>query len=102
MSEERRPLWPWIVALLIGLPVLYVVSFGPACWLTSQRYGWSKLQPHRAMIIYYPLGALAAKRDTIHSRCLCWWMTLAIPRAYAAVVPTNAAGTQSLEVESLP
>lgn len=34
MSEERKnPVWPWIAALLIGLPVLYVASFGPACWL---------------------------------------------------------------------
>ena len=32
MSDERRPVWPWIAALLIGLPVLYVASFGPACW----------------------------------------------------------------------
>src|SRR5262249_59566050 len=37
MSDERSPLWPWIVALLIGLPVLYVASFGPACWLTDQE-----------------------------------------------------------------
>jgi hypothetical protein len=28
MSDARKPLWPWIVALLIGLPVLYVASFG--------------------------------------------------------------------------
>ena len=36
MSEERKPhVWPWITALLIGLPVSYVASFGPACWLLS-------------------------------------------------------------------
>jgi hypothetical protein len=30
MSEPRKkPLWPWSVALLIGLPVLYVASSGP-------------------------------------------------------------------------
>jgi hypothetical protein len=34
MSEERkRAVWPWVAALLIGLPVLYVLSYGPACWL---------------------------------------------------------------------
>ena len=32
MSEERKkPVWPWIATLLIGLLVLYVVLFGPAC-----------------------------------------------------------------------
>jgi len=35
MSDERRPLWPWNAALLIGLPVLYVALFGPACWLAD-------------------------------------------------------------------
>ena len=24
MTDERKPLWPWIAAPLIGLPVLYV------------------------------------------------------------------------------
>lgn len=38
MSDDRKkkPLWPWIVALLIGLPGLYVASFGPACWIVSR------------------------------------------------------------------
>jgi hypothetical protein len=38
MSDERKKsgLWPCIMALLIGLPVLYVASFGPACWITSR------------------------------------------------------------------
>jgi hypothetical protein len=36
MSDNRKPVWPWIVALLIGLPVLYVASFGPACWISSR------------------------------------------------------------------
>src|SRR5262245_28783514 len=31
MSDDRKPVWPWIVALLIGLPMLYVASFRPAC-----------------------------------------------------------------------
>jgi len=37
MDDDRKPLWPWIVALLIGLPVLYVALFGPACWLCENR-----------------------------------------------------------------
>jgi len=36
MSEERKPLWLWIVALMMAPPVLYVASFGPACWITSR------------------------------------------------------------------
>src|SRR5262245_55848704 len=35
-DDPKKPLWPWIVALLIGLPAMYVASFGPACWLMSR------------------------------------------------------------------
>ena len=46
MSDDRKkPLWPWIVALLIGLPVLYVASFGPACWITSRADRGKRLLP---------------------------------------------------------
>ena len=31
MSEGRKPpVWPWIVGLIIGLPVVYVLSWAPA------------------------------------------------------------------------
>ena len=40
-DEQKRPLWPWIVAILIGLSLLYVLSSGPmqilACHLTEER-----------------------------------------------------------------
>jgi hypothetical protein len=49
MSEERKSLvWPWVVALLVVPPILYVVSFGPACWIA--RIGFL---PTRAVIIAY-------------------------------------------------
>ena len=100
MSEpQKNPVWPWVVVVLIGLPVLYVGSFGPACWVTSQAHGWSRLQPHRAMIVYFPLGALASRSDTVYGRGLRWWMTFGVKRGRAAVVHTNAAGTLSVEVD---
>ena len=37
-SAGKKPLWPWIVAVLIGLPVLYVASFGPACQMTDRGF----------------------------------------------------------------
>jgi hypothetical protein len=51
MSAERNPVWPWIVVLLIGLPVLYVVAFGPACWLASYGY----IEPDRIATLYKPV-----------------------------------------------
>jgi len=30
---RSRPFWPLLTAALIGLPVLYVASFGPVVWI---------------------------------------------------------------------
>lgn len=35
-ARPSRPLWPLLPAALVGVPVLYVASFGPACWITSR------------------------------------------------------------------
>ena len=72
MTDERKPLWPWVVALLIGLPVLYAASFGPACWISSRvpsltapvesayaplaRISWSL--PTTAMNAFYRWGRI--------------------------------------------
>jgi hypothetical protein len=43
MSEERqKAVWPWI-AIAVLLAVLYVASFGPACWIDERMEigtGW--------------------------------------------------------------
>jgi hypothetical protein len=51
MDDERRPLWPWIAALLIGLPALYVLSFGPACWISSRKDSGASMIP----VVYAPI-----------------------------------------------
>jgi hypothetical protein len=34
MSHNRnKPVWPWIMALVIGLPAMYAASFGPVNWI---------------------------------------------------------------------
>lgn len=33
MGDKRKPVWPWATALLLGLPMAYIASFGPAVWL---------------------------------------------------------------------
>ncbi|MBS0266926.1 MAG: hypothetical protein JSS02_33675 [Planctomycetes bacterium] len=36
---NRRELWAkWTLAVVVGVPLLYFVSFGPACWI-HQRTG---------------------------------------------------------------
>jgi len=58
MSEERKKaVWPWTAVLLIALPVLYVASFGPACWLASKTgVAYGEVMPSRGLFVYWPLG----------------------------------------------
>ena len=49
---NRRERWAkWTLAAVIGAPVLYVASFGPACWLCQQLI----LPQRAAWIIFQPL-----------------------------------------------
>jgi len=59
-QRKQRPQWPLLAATLIGLPVLYVASFGPACWIVRYAYEHGHLGdmgfPIRAYLaVYAPL-----------------------------------------------
>jgi len=42
---NRRERWAkWTLASVVGLPVLYALSFGPACWISS------RLQPSGELV----------------------------------------------------
>lgn len=59
MTNRKRQFGGWIVGLIMALPLLYVLSFGPACWWFPERSpygnGWA------APVCYWPLGSLAQK-----------------------------------------
>jgi len=49
---NRRERWAkWMLATMLLLPVLYVTSFGPACWISS------RLQPSGTIVstVYSPV-----------------------------------------------
>lgn len=62
MTEERkRPHWPSIIALLIGLPVLYALSFWPAmCVMRLMlKAGWINEGGQVIFgLLYYPIMRL--------------------------------------------
>jgi len=65
MSEERKSsVWPWIAALLVGLPVLYVASVGPACWLVDRR-----VLPMKTAVVYEPVLHIVPQ-------FLWWYLTI--------------------------
>jgi hypothetical protein len=53
MSEpQKKPVWMWVVTVAIALPVLYVASFGPACWISQRTGAGGRILG----VVYLPIG----------------------------------------------
>lgn len=67
MTERKKTsVWAWVVAALVGLPALYLLSFGPACWIECWLWnGKDELMPP-VMGIYRPIGVSIGRRPN-------WW-----------------------------
>src|SRR5882757_3633298 len=96
MSQERRKsVWPWIVAVLIGLPALYVASFGPVCWWISPKPPTGAPRtpidniPHVSHF-FWPVGWVATHSPNSVYRAIGWYATR---RAPIVQVPADRAGT---------
>ena len=79
MSEERKKVvWPWIAALLIGLPVLYVASFGLACRLVRRDV----LRGDDVAHFYRPIVEYASTGPAWIRRAAEWYSGPAIQHSY--------------------
>ena len=59
---NRREQWAkWTLAAVVGVPMLYVASFGPACWVVSHTNGNGKV----IRDIYWPLVAVIKSRSIV-------------------------------------
>ena len=67
-------MWPWIAALLTGLPVLYVASFGLTCWLVSRV----DFLPSTVLGIYRPVE-VAISHSRAAETAFLWYAELASP-----------------------
>jgi hypothetical protein len=76
MAEERKRfgVWPWVVALLIGLPALYVASFGPVCWWTTNKN--AEFGEREAPRIYWPIGWVCWHGPGSLTEAIRWYATL--------------------------
>jgi hypothetical protein len=83
MGEERKKagFWPWVVALLIGLPLLYVASFGPACWIAQRTQNQYVIQAKDT--VYLPLLLVMLIEDDRGPirQFLHWYMQVGYPDA---------------------
>lgn len=100
-ERKRQGLLGWLrgrsrrfwIGVAIVLPLLYVTSFGPACWMVAQpiRDGMQPTAPSR---VYWPLGHFAQGESAIGLR-LRWWIIAGVPKGWATVVPTGASESRA-------
>ncbi len=86
-----------LATALIGVPVLYVVSFGVACRVTSQQTSeWrakNVAAPPNGVVtaIYWPLGA-AASNNVLLGSALHGYLRLWVPAGRIVIVPIKDDG----------
>jgi hypothetical protein len=70
---NRRERWAkWTLAIIVGVPAMYVAGFGPASWACD------KLPlpiDEEVCALYRPLSRLAVKREGPAGHTLWWWST---------------------------
>jgi ABC-type Fe3+ transport system permease subunit len=70
---NRRERWArWALALVVGLPVLYVASFGPACWIVAHRRQGGEF----VCAFYRPLWTAIFYQDNVISHSIGWYAGL--------------------------
>jgi hypothetical protein len=73
---NRRERWAkWILVGVVGLPVLYVASFGPACWISS------RLQPSGEIVstVYSPIIPAMLQGPVAVQSVLTYYAAFGIP-----------------------
>ena len=108
MTEERRKaVWPWVVATLIAMTVLYVASFGIACRRVAIPSGTSfgstaPANDHFPLWfrIYSPIGRLASSSETAN-QAIEKFARVFVPPGHALYLPRDSS-TSIVYFEELP
>jgi hypothetical protein len=69
---NRRERWAKrTAAVLVAVPILYVLSFGPACWwFTDRSFGYAFRMPS---VAYWPMGWTVRHSPKPVSSAVCWY-----------------------------
>jgi len=77
----------------VVLPVLYVVSVGPACWYTARPFDTSPMVPFPdEMLVYWPLGFAFSHGGPLATVPLDWWMKFGAPPNCNLALPDDPTG----------
>ena len=93
---KRRSRRFWIIAIAL-LPVLYVGSFGPACWLCSRQPGSN---PHAIPDLYIPIGQCALHSEWVY-QASCHFAIIGMPADAQVGVPYWSEGIYLLVIPHL-
>jgi hypothetical protein len=109
---NRRERWAkWtLLGAVVGAPVLYVLSFGPACWLFSPTVPLDSLVASvmnsvtgrtysgcaHAPDIYWPLGWAVDHMGEIPSDMLGWYGRVGLPHQTAVMIPASHDGSRKV------
>lgn len=100
---NRRERWAkWTLAGVVSVPVLYVASFGPACWYiasTGIRNKQVPLDPdgyiHRPKpwfdTVYLPIGVFVGQEPYYIRPAFCWYGMVGAPKGSEVFLPSNRA-----------
>ncbi len=95
MTSRKKPGMAFWATVVVAVALLYVLSFGPACWLTAQPWhnvinndGWD--MPPRWMQIYRPFGIILNQGASPLRTAVNWWATFGVKRTSCAVVPVGS------------
>ena len=104
MTDRKKHGAAFWATVGLFLPVLYVLSFGPACWWTAEAFGPGRVTnfSDSVMVVYWPLGAVAVNEKSPFSKPLRWWITLGVPSGKIAFIPTGPDGTIRAAIENSP
>jgi hypothetical protein len=95
---NRRERWAkWTLAATLALPVLYVASFGPACWIMASA---SEDDPYHESLIgtvfdftYWPIGRCADEQVWQIDTAVVWYGELGMPKGTWLQVPALPPGS---------
>lgn len=89
-TKRRGPLswlavrsWRFWFVTAIALPLLYIASFGPVCWIIAQA--GPAYTPHRWTVVYCPLLRLAV-RSELTGMAVLWWATVGVREGHSVLL----------------
>jgi hypothetical protein len=79
MTDRKKPgLAFWATVVVVGLPLLYVLSFGPACWITSR----CSLPGDWLFVVYAPMIWPLNNGPTFLFDAISWYSLIGVAEGW--------------------